>query len=60
VKHSVFCQCQLVPNHHRFLKQLLLYLGNTHPDSSDSSSESTFIAGIEDEDEDDDFFGVDL
>jgi len=33
---------------------------NTHPDSYDSSSESTFIAGVEDEEEDDDFFGVDL
>jgi hypothetical protein len=37
-----------------------IVLGNTHPDSSDSSSESTFIPGIEDEEEDDDFFGVDL
>jgi hypothetical protein len=34
--------------------------GNTHPDSCDSSSETTFIPGIEDEEEDDDFFGVNL
>jgi hypothetical protein len=33
---------------------------NTHPDSYDSSSESTFIPGVEDEEEEDDFFGVDL
>jgi hypothetical protein len=34
--------------------------GNTHPNSYYSSSKSTFIPGIEDEEEDDDFFGVDL
>jgi hypothetical protein len=33
---------------------------NTHPDSYDSSSESTFIPRVEDEEEDDDFFGVNL
>jgi hypothetical protein len=33
--------------------------GNTQPDSYDSSSESPFNPGIEDEEEEDDFFGVD-